>query len=172
MLKMLRLFNKFSICLCVRAGSCEMQSSVAAVLSSLKPSVFVMDCLPNMQQDSREQVSNATISVITQIRQALGSDVPILTLEGHEYTNNWIKKAQQAGQDGLCSAQHAAVTELSKTIPNLYYATSAGKLGSDLAVAAESTGGMGVHPTALAHLHIAQFVAATLSKLGIKPSCR
>ena len=60
-----------------------MQPSVAAVLSSLKPSVFVMDCLPNMQQDSGEQVSNATISVLTQIRRALGPDVPILTLEGH-----------------------------------------------------------------------------------------
>lgn len=144
-----------------------MQPSVAAVLSSLKPSVFVMDCLPNMQQDSGEQVSNATISVLTQIRRALGPDVPILTLEGHEYTNNWIKTAQQDSQNSLCSAQHTAVTELSKTIPNLHYATSKGKLGSDPAVAAESTGGMGVHPTSLAHLHIAQFVAAKLHELGI-----
>ena len=73
-----------------------------------------------------------------------------------------IKTAQAANEDGLCSAQHAAVTKLQATVPNLHYATSAGKLGNDPAVAGESTGGMGVHPTALAHLHMAEFVAGKL----------
>ena len=44
------------------SGSCEMQPSVAAVLGALKPSVFVMDCLPNMQQDSTGEVTNATLA--------------------------------------------------------------------------------------------------------------
>ena len=107
--------------------------------------------------------------MLTQLRAALGPGVPMLVLEGHEYTNNWIKLAQAAGQDGLCTAQHAAVTSLQKTVPNLYYASSHGKLGDDKAVAGESTGGMGVHPTALAHLHMAEFVAAKLRAIS-KPS--
>jgi hypothetical protein len=144
------------------SGSCEMQPAIAAVLGALKPSVFVMDCLPNMQQDSPEQVSNATLAVLKLLRKALGDSVPIITLEGHEYTNNWIKVAQAVGQDGLCSAQHTAVSELQKVVPNLHYTSSLGKLGDDNAVAGESTGGMGVHPTALAHLHMAEFVAQKL----------
>ena len=58
-----------------------------------------------------------------------------------------IKHAQAAVQDGLCAAQRAAVTELQRQVPNLHYVTSAGKLGKDEAVAGESAGGIGVHPT-------------------------
>ena len=54
------------------SGSCEMQPSVAAVLSELKPSVFVMDCLPNMQGETPDGIYNATITVLTQLREALG----------------------------------------------------------------------------------------------------
>jgi hypothetical protein len=67
------------------SGSCLMQLSVASVLASLpvKPAAFVMDCLPNMQQDVPAVVYNATIAVLTQLRHDLGPNVPILVLEGH-----------------------------------------------------------------------------------------
>jgi hypothetical protein len=81
-------------------------------------------------------------------------------VEGQEYTNNWIKAAQREQQDGLALAQRAAVAAL-------HYATAKGKLGGDVGVAGESAGGVGVHPTQLAHLHMAQFVAAQLRALGI-----
>ena len=45
---------------------------------------------------------------------------------------------------------------------NIHYATSHGKLGGDEAVAGESTGGYGSRSTALAHLHMAEFVAPKL----------
>ena len=131
------------------SGSCHMQPSVAEVLGQLNPSprALLMDCLPNMQGDTRRQISNSTTAVLRQLRASLGPDVPIVILEGHEYTNNWIKHAQAAVQDGLCAAQRAAVTELQRQVPNLHYVTSAGKLGKDEAVAGESAGGIGVHPT-------------------------
>lgn len=69
------------------SGSCQMQPSVAAVLSELKPSVFIMDCLPNMQDAAPDSIFNQTIVILTQLRKALGAEVPIVVLEGHEYTN-------------------------------------------------------------------------------------
>ena len=146
-----------------------MQASVAAVLASVaqRPHgvrALVMDCLPNMQQDSSGAVFNSTARVLAQLRAALGPGPPILVLEGHEYTNNWIAPQQAANQDGLCGAQRSAFDSLQGRVANLHYAGSAGKLGGG-AVAQDSTGGIGVHPTQLGHLHMAQFAAAKLRGL-------
>jgi hypothetical protein len=66
-----------------------------------------------------------------------------------------------------CSVIHFKKRVCQPTHPNLHYASSRGKLGGDPGVAQDSTSGMGVHPTQLAHLHMAQFVAARLSELGV-----
>ena len=124
-----------------------------------------MDCLPNMQQDSAASVYNATVAVLRQLRAAYGPAVPLLVLEGHEYTNNWIKPQQAANEDGLCATQRTAFESLQSEVPNLHYAGSSGKLGPDADVASESTGGIGVHPSQLAHLHMAQFAADKLRAL-------
>jgi hypothetical protein len=83
----------------------------------------------------------------------------------HRYINDWIKPAQAANELGLCAAQSAAVTALSKTVPNLHYASGVGKLGDDPAVASESSGGIGVHPSTLAHLAIGEYVAGKVAQI-------
>ena len=49
-------------------------------LVELNPSVFVMDCLPNM---NAETVNSRAPAVLKQLRDGLGPDVPIVVLEGH-----------------------------------------------------------------------------------------
>jgi hypothetical protein len=152
------------------SGSCGMQPSVATLLAQATsggppPAAFVMDCLPNMQQDSAGAVYDSTVAVLRQLRAAYGPAVPLLVLEGHEYTTNWIKPQQRLNEDGLCAAQRTAFEALQSEVPNLHYASSAGKLGPDDSVARESTGGIGVHPTQLAHFHMAQFAAQKLRAL-------
>eukprot|EP01052_Picozoa_sp_SAG31_P058917 SAG31_NODE_18269_length_641_cov_1.828413_2_plen_62_part_00 len=56
---------------------------------------------------------------------------------------------------------------LQARFPNLHYASAKGKLGGDPDVAQDSTGGIGVHPTQLAHLHMAEFVAGRLRALNL-----
>ena len=63
--------------------------------------------------------------------------------------------------------QASAVAALQGRFPNLHYTGAARKLGDDVDVAQDSTGGIGVHPTQLAHLHMAEYVAATLKTLGV-----
>ena len=147
------------------SGSCQMQLSVAATLMQVKPKprMFVMDCLPNMQQDTAAAVNAATVAVVTYLRAQLGPAVPIVVIEGHRYTNDWIKKSQESQELSLAAAQQAAVAKLSGDgMLGLHYIRGEGKLGPDAAAASESTGGMGVHPTSLAHLHIAEFLAEKL----------
>lgn len=78
--------------------------------------------------------------------------------------------AQGANEAKLCTAQQAAVAQLGK-VSNLHYVTRQGKLlgdpaaPADRAIAGESTGGMGVHPSSLAHMHMAEFVAAKLQPI-------
>ena len=98
--------------------------------------------------------------MIKQLRDLLGPHVPIIVLEGHIYTNNWIKTSQASQQLSLASAQHTAVNAIIQSgDTNLHYVEGEGKLGDDPVVVQESTGGIGVHPSSLAHLHMAQFVA-------------
>jgi hypothetical protein len=152
-----------------------MQPSVASVLSELNVSMFIMDCLPNMQDESPSSIYNQTSAILTQLRKALGPKVPIVVLEGHEYTNNWIKQAQAKNEAEICTAQYSAVTQLAKgSTNNLHYVTRHGKLLGDPAInpvnpaiMGESTGGMGVHPSSLAHLHMAEYVAAKLRELRL-----
>ena len=72
--------------------------------------------------------------------------MPILVVEGHHYTNNWIKTEQKINQDALEAAQSAAVAAFQARFPNLHYAAAQGKLGSEPDVQQDSTGGVGVHP--------------------------
>ena len=153
------------------SGSCRMQLPVAELLgeatfAGARPKAVVMDCLPNMQQDTPGALSNDTAAVLA-VLEAKFPGVPILVVEGHAYTNNWIKTEQKINQGALATAQAAAVKALQARFHNLHYASAQGKLGDDPDVAQDSTGGIGVHPTQLAHLHMAEFVAEKLRALSI-----
>ena len=74
----------------------------------------------------------------------------------------------QEGQTAKRAAQKAAFDAASKTDKNLHYLTGDGKLSSLTAQGYDehdATSGIGVHPSNLAHLHIAQYVAAHIKPL-------
>ena len=145
------------------SGNCEMQAEVAKYLVELKPSVFVMDCLPNMDASS---VSVNAPSVLKQLRAGLGPRVPILVLEGHTYGNGWILPSVKSSQAAKRAAQRGAFEQQAKTDKNIFYAGGDGKLASfSPQQMTEATGGVGVHPTNIAHLRIAEYVAAQIKPL-------
>jgi hypothetical protein len=145
------------------SGNCQMQAEVAKYLVELKPSVFVMDCLPNMEAGS---VTANAPSVLKQLRAGFGPDVPILVLEGHTYSNGWILPSVQSGQAAKRAAQRSAFDQQAKTDKNIFYAGGDGKLASFTPQQmTEATGGIGVHPTNIAHLRIAEYVAGQIKPL-------
>ena len=152
------------------SGSCGMQPTVAAQLAKARPppSIFLMDCQPNMQGQTVPEMHDATREILVALRVALGAATPIVVLEGHLYTNNWIKAPQREQQLALSAAQkEEVVAAQSAGDSRLFYIGAEGKLGDDPGVAQESAGGVGVHPVGLAHLHMAEFVTRELKKLKL-----
>jgi hypothetical protein len=139
-----------------------MQPEVAQFLLELKPSIFVVDCLPNMQASAVERLAPP---LFKQLRAGLGQDVPIMVLEGHTYTNAWILPAVQSAQAAKRTAQRAAFEQAAASDPHIHYVSGAGKLASLGEAQYDATSGIGVHPTNIAHLRIGQFVAEQIRSL-------
>ena len=91
------------------SGQCRMQADVAEFLSELTPSLFIMDCLPNMDAAA---VNTSAVQILKQLRAAFGDDVPIAVLEGHRYTNAWLFPSVAEAQDAKRNAQRAAVAQV------------------------------------------------------------
>ena len=175
------------------SGNCMMQEEVADLLLELKPSVFVIDCLPNM---GAATVTERATPVFKQLREKLGPDVPMLVLEGHTYSvrfalkttnfvlhvnmmnfalkmmnlkmqtqNAWVLPSIASAQAAKRTAQKAAFDEQAKTDKNIHYMAGDAKLASLGEGQYDATSGIGVHPTNIAHLHIAQAVAAAVKPL-------
>eukprot|EP00040_Diaphanoeca_grandis_P025499 m.141305 g.141305 ORF g.141305 m.141305 type:complete len:818 (-) comp30178_c0_seq1:182-2635(-) len=144
------------------SGNCEMQPQVADYLTQLKPSVFVVDCLPNMQAAS---VTAAAPSLFKQLRAGLGPNVPIVVLEGHTYSNAWVIPSIQQGQQAKRQAQKMAFDEAAKTDPHIHYLTGDGKLAVLGEASHDATSGIGVHPTNLAHYTIGEYVGQYIQSL-------
>ena len=64
------------------------------------------------------------------------------------------------GKEAKRAAQHAAYAEAAKADDHIHYVRGDGKLASLGEGQYDASPGVGVHPTNIAHLHIAQFVAA------------
>jgi hypothetical protein len=145
------------------SGSCHMQPAVASLLTELSPSLFIIDCLPNMQA---KDVAAATQPVLRQLRAGFGDSVPIVVLEGHTYSNAWINRGINNEQQAKRAAQKSAVDALVKAgMKNLHYVTGGGKLDSLGEAQYEATGGIGVHPSNIAHMRIAEYVAKEVAPL-------
>ena len=140
-----------------------MQPDVAALLGELTPRLLVLDCLPNMDAPA---VNRSAVAVLQQLRAAYGDDVPIAVLEGHTYTNAWVVPAVAAAQAAKRAAQRAAVAQAQALgVKNLHYVAGDGKLASLGEARFDASGGAGVHPSNIAHLRIAEYVAAQLRPL-------
>eukprot|EP00051_Salpingoeca_urceolata_P000226 m.33204 g.33204 ORF g.33204 m.33204 type:complete len:819 (+) comp10314_c0_seq1:107-2563(+) len=149
------------------SGNCRFQPSTAEWIGKLatKPRVLLVDCLPNVNADL---VNKTAASTVRQLRQALGKDVPIVLLEGHTYTNAWVLPEVADAQQAKRQAQQAVFAALRAEDPNLLYMHGDGKLlglGSELWH--EATAGIGVHPSSIAHLHIARYVHSQLKANAI-----
>lgn len=106
-----------------------------------------------------------TAPLLKQLREALGPEVPLVFLEGHTYSNAWILPEVQEGQQGKREAQLKAVTAAQVADKNLYYIRGDGKLASLGEQSHDATSGVGVHPTNIPHLRIAQYVSAQLREI-------
>lgn len=74
------------------SGNGRMELEVGQFLRELDPSVFVLDCLPNI---SPEQVAARTAPLVRQLRER-HADTPILLVEDRTFGNAWFERGRAA----------------------------------------------------------------------------
>lgn len=129
------------------SGNGRMEKEVGQFICELNASVFVIDCLPNMNAG---QVTERCIPLVRQLR-ASHPETPILLVEDRVFTNAWVRKNGDHGHrtrhDALHEAFHTLVDEGDA---NLYYLSADDLLGSDHEAATD-----GSHPSDLGMMRYA-----------------
>ena len=123
------------------SGNGRMEIEVASLLSELDPCVYVIDCLPNMNETT---VSERAVPLVKKIR-ASHDNTPILLVEDRSFTNtSFFPKRKIHHQKSRMALKKAYVALMNAGIGNLYYLDGDYLLGEDGEAATD-----GSHPNDL-----------------------
>lgn len=146
------------------SGLCHMEPEMADLMAELDPSVFVIDCLPNMQA---KEVSERTAKFVKKLRQARPG-TPIVLVENPSYSQSvWNPSTEKTikAKNKLLSDEFAKLTR--EGIKDLHYLNGESLFGSD----GNSTVD-GVHPTDLGFVRMADVMEPVLRKILSAPAAK
>ena len=110
------------------SGNGIMESEVASLLAELNPCLFIIDCLPNMEESS---ISKRTVPLVKKLREK-HYNTPILLVEDRSFTNTLFFPSLKNNHQKSRIALKKAYSELNDLgIENLYYLDGKNLLGSD-----------------------------------------
>ncbi len=139
------------------SGNGRMEAEVGRFLAELDPSVFVVDCLPNM---TPVQVAERTVPLVRQLRAARPT-TPILLVEDRTFGNAWVQPSVQEAHAARRLALRTAVAELRATgVPGVHLLNGAPLLGDDDEATTD-----GSHPNDLGMTRQASAVIEALTPL-------
>lgn len=139
------------------SGSGRMEPAMADLLAELDPSVFVLDCLPNL---GAAEVAERTEPFVRRLRAAHPA-TPIVLVEDRFYADSILNTDHRQHNDKNHAALRAAYLRLKKAgVKNLHYLRADDLLGAD----GEDTVD-GSHPTDLGFVRHADAFAKVLKPL-------
>lgn len=110
------------------SGNGRLEPEVGRFLVEIDASVFVLDCLPNL---NGQQTAERTEPMVRQIREA-HPNVPIVLVEDRAYANNAFDAGRRQRNEGNWKAFRAAYDRLvADGVRRLYYIAGADLLGDD-----------------------------------------
>jgi hypothetical protein len=110
------------------SGNGRMEAEVARLMAELDPSVYVIDCLPNIDAQA---VTERTAPLVSILRQA-HPNTPILLVEDRSYTNGFLQPPRRERNVTSRVALKAVYDQLkSAGDKNLYYLEGDKLLGAD-----------------------------------------
>lgn len=143
------------------SGNGRMDAEVSDLLAELNASVFVIDCLPNMDGAA---VAERTEPLVRRIREA-HSDTPIVLVEDRTYANTPFLPARRERHDGSRAALRGAYERLTASgVKNLHYVEGEHLLGDDYEATTD-----GSHPSDLGMMRMAEALAPVLKPLLATP---
>lgn len=138
------------------SGNGKMDPPMAELISGIKASYYVIDCLPNM---SAEQVTDSVMPLAKAIR-AKNPNTPIVFIENVEYTRAIFQASLKKSMD---EKNRALKTEFDKLVKggmkNLIYINAEGSIGNDNEGTVDGT-----HLTDLGFLRYADYLIAEFKK--------
>jgi len=128
----------------VNLGFCgcgRMDEPVVELLAELNPSVYVIDCLPNMDMDMVTQRAEPLVNNLRKVHP----ETPILLVEEHDHPSPDLFPGKKKEIQSKNKALQLCYEKLKLSgCKNLYYLSSEGLIGED----SEGTGD-GIHPNDL-----------------------
>ena len=110
------------------SGNGWMEAEVASLLAELNPCVFVIDCLPNMNEES---VSERTIPLVKKLRE-VHTKTPILLVEDRSFTNTPFFPSFETYHNKSRAALKRSFSKLTESgVENIYYLDGDNLLGND-----------------------------------------
>lgn len=139
------------------SGNGRMEKEVGKYLCELDPSVFVIDCLPNM---NAQAVTQSCVPLVVQLRRSR-PNTPILLVEDRINTGAWIRTGAIEHHASNHSALKTAFEQLSiRGVERIHYLSGSDLLGPD----GEATTD-GSHPSDLGMVRYADAYETVLKKL-------
>lgn len=130
------------------SGNGRMEPEVAELLAELDPCVYVIDCLPNMNENT---IGERAVPLVKKIRSA-HEHTPILLVEDRSFTNTSFFPKRKVHHQKSRMALKKAYRELLDTgVENLYFLGGDSLLGNDGEAATD-----GSHPNDLGMVRYAE----------------
>ena len=139
------------------SGNGKMEIEIAHLLAELDPSVYVLDCLPNMTAD---QVKERVQPFVVYLRK-FHPQTPIVLVEDRTYANAFLMPEKQKRHTNSRAELTAAFNHLKKSgVKNLYYVKGENLFGEDGEATVD-----GSHPTDLGFMRQAEVLEKVLKPL-------
>ena len=130
------------------SGNGRMEPEVGAFLAELDPSIYVIDCLPNMTAETVEERAEA---LVLQIRRARPK-TPIILVEDRTYANAaFVPEKQKRTAGSRAELRKARRRLLDAGVEDLWYLEGEALLGSDREDTVDSS-----HPTDLGFMRMSE----------------
>jgi len=137
------------------SGAGKMEPTMAGLLAELDPSVYVLDCLPNLHAP---EVTERVVPFVNRLRQA-HPHTPIVLVEDRRYSDSFLVFRKRQANDENHAALRAAFAALKKArVRNLYYVPGDELLGNDGEGTVDSS-----HPNDLGFMRQADALARVLA---------
>ena len=136
------------------SGNGKMEPELADLLAELDPSVYVLDCLPNMVA---AEVTERVEPFVKKLRAA-HPRTPIVLVEDRTYADSFLVSAKRQRNENSRAALRAAYERLQKSgVKDLSYVKGADLLGDDGEATVDSS-----HPNDLGFMRQADALAKVL----------
>lgn len=139
------------------SGNGKMDPEIGDLLVEVDPSVYIIDCCPNMDA---ELIAERTAPLVKKLREARPK-TPILLVESIEHQRGWFHERTRKGSESKNEALRTAYRGLiEEGVPGLHY------LGYEKLLGFDSEGTVdGVHPTDLGFRRLAEAFEPVLRPL-------